>query len=58
MAGGGGEIRIDPGDWDAAVAAVEGPQLVVAGPGAGKTEFLVRRAVHLVDQAGLRPEQV
>ena len=58
MAGGGGEIRIDPGDWDAVVAAVEGPQLVVAGPGAGKTEFLVRRAVHLVDQAGLRPEQV
>ncbi len=52
------ETRVDPGDWDAAVAAADGPQLVVAGPGAGKTEFLVRRAVRLVDAAGLLPEQV
>ncbi|NIR35804.1 MAG: UvrD-helicase domain-containing protein, partial [Actinobacteria bacterium] len=42
------EIRIDPDGWDPAVADTEGPQLVVAGPGAGKTEFLVRRAAHLV----------
>ncbi len=52
------ETRVDPADWHAAVAAADGPQLVVAGPGAGKTEFLVRRAVHLIDSAGLRPEQV
>ncbi|MFH1329810.1 MAG: ATP-dependent DNA helicase [Actinomycetota bacterium] len=52
------ETRVDPGGWDAAVATAAGPQLVVAGPGAGKTEFLVRRAIHLIDAAGLRPEQV
>jgi superfamily I DNA/RNA helicase len=52
------EICVDPDGWDAAVAAADGPQLVVAGPGAGKTEFLVRRALHLIDAAGLRPEQV
>ena len=35
--------------WDRAVADTDGPQLVVAGPGAGKTEFLVRRALHLIE---------
>ncbi|HSL81711.1 MAG TPA: ATP-dependent helicase, partial [Thermoanaerobaculia bacterium] len=52
------ETRIDPDGWDAAVADVDGPQLVVAGPGAGKTEFLVRRALHLMDRAGVHAEQV
>ena len=33
-------------------------QLVVAGPGAGKTEFLVRRALHLVQRAEVPPEQL
>ena len=44
-----GERRLSPGEWQEAVAATEGPQLVVAGPGAGKTEFLVRRIAHLID---------
>ena len=44
-----GERRLSPGDWQEAVTATEGPQLVVAGPGAGKTEFLVRRVAHLID---------
>ena len=52
------ETRVDPDGWPAAVAAADGPQLVVAGPGAGKTEFLVRRAVHLIDVIGARPEQL
>src|SRR4030065_724 len=38
------EIRVDPDGWDPVVADAGGPQLVVAGPGAGQTEFLVRRA--------------
>lgn len=51
------EIRIGPDGWDDAIAATDGPQLVVAGPGAGKTEFLVRRALHLID-GGVHPEQI
>ncbi|HSG78892.1 MAG TPA: ATP-dependent helicase, partial [Acidimicrobiia bacterium] len=52
------ETRIDPAEWPAVVADTEGPQLIVAGPGAGKTEFLVRRAAHLVDASGLRPDEI
>ncbi len=49
------EERIQPGNWDAAIADVEGPQLIVAGPGTGKTEFLVRRAVHLIEDREIPP---
>ena len=38
-----------PADWAEAVAATDGPQLVLAGPGTGKTEFLARRVAHLLD---------
>jgi superfamily I DNA/RNA helicase/RecB family exonuclease len=41
------EWRIEPNDWPSAVGASEGPQIVVGGPGTGKTEFLVRRLLHL-----------
>ncbi len=51
------EWRVTPDDWDDAIAAAGGPQLVVAGPGAGKTEFLVRRALHLVG-GGVPPDQL
>jgi DNA helicase-2/ATP-dependent DNA helicase PcrA len=33
---------------DAAVRALDGPQLIVAGPGSGKTQVLVERALHLL----------
>lgn len=49
------ERRLGPDQWSDAVAETDGPQLVAAGPGAGKTEFLVRRAAHLVDEAGHPP---
>ncbi len=52
------EIRVNPDDWPRAIADVEGPQLVVAGPGTGKTEFLVRRAVHLIAERDVAPHQV
>ncbi len=53
-----GEERIDPADWETAIADTDGPQLIVGGPGTGKTEFLVRRAVHLIEQQVAAPEQV
>ncbi|HUO45497.1 MAG TPA: ATP-dependent DNA helicase [Acidimicrobiia bacterium] len=52
------EVRVGPGDWAAAIADSEGPQLVVAGPGTGKTEFLVSRAVHLVESGKVSAEQI
>ena len=52
------ERRLRPEDWADAVAAADGPQLAVAGPGAGKTEFLVRRAAHLIDEAGVPGPEV
>ena len=52
------ETRIDPADWDKAVADVHGAQLVVAGPGTGKTEFIVQRAARLVTTGTADPEQI
>ncbi len=51
------EVRLHPEDWDGAIADASGPQLVVAGPGAGKTEFLVRRTRHLI-ATGVPPEKI
>lgn len=48
---------IDPQGWSAAIAETDGPQLVVAGPGTGKTEFLVRRVSHLLEQ-GVDPRSI
>lgn len=45
--------RIRPPDWPAVIAETTGAQLIVAGPGTGKTEFLVRRAAYLIDDYGL-----
>ena len=45
------EQRLAPAGWDGAIAEADGPQLVVAGPGAGKTEFLVRRIAWLTDRS-------
>ena len=47
------EVRVDPDGWQAAIAACDGPQIVVGGPGTGKTEFLVRRAIHLINAVAL-----
>lgn len=52
------EERIDPAGWDAAIADAAGPQLIVGGPGTGKTEFLVRRAVHIIESGLAEPGQL
>src|SRR5438093_11130257 len=50
------------GDLDpyqqAAVAHGDGPAIVLAGPGSGKTRVIVERAVRLVDEELARPEQL
>ncbi len=41
-----------------AVTAGEGPVLIVAGPGTGKTKTLTARIVHLVESKRTEPEQI
>jgi superfamily I DNA/RNA helicase/RecB family exonuclease len=52
------EFRVDPDEWSRYVADTDGPQVVVGGPGTGKTEFLVRRALHLLDDRGIDPDSL
>ncbi len=52
------ELRVGPGDWPSAIADTEGYQVVVAGPGTGKTEFLVRRVTHLIESEKARRDEI
>ena len=52
------EYRIAPDDWPDYIANCEGPQLIVGGPGTGKTEFLVRRAAAIIDAGRAGPENL
>src|ERR671932_310805 len=42
----------------AAVEHGDGPALVLAGPGAGKTSVIVERAVRLIDEERARPDEL
>ena len=41
-----------------AVEHLEGPMLVIAGPGSGKTTVIVKRAHNLVSKYGVNPENI
>lgn len=49
---------IDPSQWEEAIGDIAGAQLVVGGPGTGKTEFLVRRTLYLLEQERISPEDI
>jgi DNA helicase-2/ATP-dependent DNA helicase PcrA len=53
-----GERRapLDP-EQRAAVECVDGPLLIVAGPGTGKTRTLTHRIAHLIAERGVAPER-
>ncbi len=53
-----GTSLIGPADWERLISDVQGPQLVVAGPGTGKTEFLVRRGRHLIESGIASPAEI
>lgn len=41
-----------------AITTTEGPVLITAGPGTGKTYTLVQRAIYLIKECGVRPENI
>ena len=41
-----------------AISTVDGPVLITAGPGTGKTYTLVMRPLYLIQERGVRPEQI
>ena len=52
------EFRVKPDEWGPWIERTDGPQLVVAGPGTGKTEFLIRRVAHLVRSDAARRGEI
>ncbi len=41
-------MRLGPDDWGPVLDDCDGRQIVVAGPGTGKTEFLIRRVARII----------
>ena len=41
-----------------AATTTDGPLLIIAGPGSGKTHTLVERVLHLITERGVPPEQI
>lgn len=49
------ETRIDPHEWADHVRMPARPQIVVGGPGTGKTQFLAQRIASAVEDGGMDP---
>ena len=41
-----------------AIETTDGPALITAGPGTGKTFTLVQHAIYLIREKGVRPEEI
>ncbi|MGL4934945.1 ATP-dependent DNA helicase [Cetobacterium sp.] len=41
-----------------AVQTIEGPLLIIAGPGSGKTKTLVERMVYMIKEKNIKPEEI
>lgn len=41
-----------------AISASDGPVLITAGPGTGKTYTLVQRTIYLIEECGVKPESI
>lgn len=41
-----------------AIKAIDGPQLIIAGPGSGKTKVLIRRYLHMILNKNIPPENI
>jgi DNA helicase-2/ATP-dependent DNA helicase PcrA len=41
-----------------AIEYIGGPQIVLAGPGSGKTLIIVEKAAYLVEQKGIKPDEI
>ena len=50
--------RIAPEDWGDALDDTDGHQLIVAGPGTGKTEFLIRRIARILETGKAKRDQI
>lgn len=52
------QVRLTPDEWPDALDDSEGRQIIVAGPGTGKTEFLIQRVARIVESSRARPSEV